>query len=604
MMTTSLKQSKAYWDNRVKAEKVWQESAKKDMEKYNQHIVDMYNQTISDINQQIKADLALSEGKLVKADAMKEYESLAKRAVDKANALRAKGKHVTRKDFSEDVNNRLKVYNATMRINRNEIIKSKIGARLVELGVDQEESLTNKLWNDYIKEKERQAGILGITTKSNLWTSKEVQAQIAGQIAGANFSKRIWADIDGLKGQLDGLVSSAVIRGESPQEMAKWLTGMVSSTVSNQKYAAERLARTETARVQFEAQKKSIIDTGYKYVKWIAEGSACKVCREIAYKDNGYDEDGVYKAKDVPDIPVHPNCMCSISAHWVDDDKLPKEPKNEDKDLQTIIDGLQSSNFISTYGNKIANELAKKINTLMPEQKKMYIKNLKNITFREPSSGGANVVDKVVEISKKDLLGTKTENKFGIFFHETGHAFDVPKPLEKGKMPSLEDVLNPSQKVGLAESTLKDFNNDVYKDIPNFDSLGKRPRRNSKAYKTWNENYMALMDKRSKAEDAFDGEIDKLKKLSPLSRSNLSDMIESADSRLGDYKWSSNPLGMGHAQKNYGYWKDKDIGNAESEFFAEVNSAVATNPESLELIKKYFPISYKKYWEVVKLINK
>lgn len=319
---TSLKQSKAYWDNRIKAEKAWQELAKKDMEKYNQHIVGMYNRTISDINQQIKADLALSEGKLVKADAMKEYESLAKRAVDKANALRAKGKHVTRKDFNEDVNNRLKVYNATMRINRNEIIKSKIGARLVELGIDQEQSLTNKLWNAYVKEKERQAGILSITTKSNLWTSKEVQEQIAGQIAGANFSKRIWANIDSLKGQLDGLISSAVIRGESPQQMAKWLTGMVSSTVGNQEYAAERLARTEMARVQFEAQKKSIVDTGYKYVKWIAEGSACKVCRDIAYKDNGYDEDGVYKAKDVPDIPVHPNCMCSISAHWVDNGVL------------------------------------------------------------------------------------------------------------------------------------------------------------------------------------------------------------------------------------------------------------------------------------------
>lgn len=348
-MATSLKKSKAYWDARVKAEKAWQESAKKDMEKYNQHIVGMYNQTISDINQQIKADLALSEGKLVKADAMKEYESLAKRAVDKANALRAKGKHVTRKDFSEDVNNRLKVYNATMRINRNEIIKSKIGARLVGLGIDQEQSLTNKLWNDYIQEKERQAGILGITTKSNLWTSKEVQEQIAGQIAGANFSKRIWADIDGLKGQLDGLVSSAVIRGESPQQMAKWLTGMVSSAVTNQEYAAERLARTEMARVQFEAQKKSIIDTGYKYVKWIAEGSACKVCREIAYKDNGYDEDGVYKANDVPDVPVHPNCMCSISAHWIDD-KLSKDNSLEITDISDFSDALQKN-----YGISVSN---------------------------------------------------------------------------------------------------------------------------------------------------------------------------------------------------------------------------------------------------------
>lgn len=596
--------SNDYWKKREAAEKEWQKQAEKNMQAYNQHIAQMYQNAIDEINRQIKSDLGFADNKLITAKNMQEYETLAKEAVKKANALRAKGHYVIRKDFSKDVNDRLKIYNATMRINRNEMLKSKIGARLVELGIEQETDLTKKLWNDYTKEKERQAGILGITAKSDLWTSKEVQGQIYKQIATANFSKRVWADIDGLKGQLDGLVSTAIIRGDNPKTMAKWLTGMVSATIGNQRYVAERLARTETARVQFEAQQKSILDAGYKYVKWMAEGSACKLCREIAYKDNGYDENGVYKAKDVPDIPVHPNCMCSISAYWVDNDKLPKEPKNEDKDLEAIIDGLKSSNFTSTYGEKVANELATKINTLIPEQKKMYINNLKNITFREPASGGANVVDRIVEISKKDLLGTKTENKFGIFFHETGHAFDVPKPLEKGKMPSLEDVLNPSQKVGLAESTLKDFNHDVYKDIPNFDSLGKRPRRNSKAYKAWNENYMALMDKRSKAEDAFDGEIDKLKKLSAVSRSNLSDMIESADSRLGDYKWSSSPLGMGHAQKNYGYWKDKDIGNAESEFFAEVNSAVATNPESLELIKKYFPSSYKKYWEVVKLINK
>lgn len=355
-MMTSLKQSKTYWNNRIKAEKAWQELAKKDMEKYNQHMVGMYNRAISDINQQIKADLALSEGKLVKADAMKEYESLAKRAVDKANALRAKGKHVTRKDFSEDVNNRLKVYNATMRINRNEIIKSKIGARLVELGIDQEQSLTNKLWNDYIKEKERQAGILGITTKSNLWTSKEVQEQIAGQVAGANFSKRIWADIDGLKGQLDGLISSAVIRGESPIKTAKWLTGMVSASITNQEYVAERLARTETARIYFTAEQNSLMKYGYKFVKWIAEGSACKVCREIATKSTEYGDDGVYPIREVPNIPVHPNCMCSISAYWVDDNKLPKESKDQNKDENPFYDVSKFNNADEVLFNKKSND--------------------------------------------------------------------------------------------------------------------------------------------------------------------------------------------------------------------------------------------------------
>ena len=384
--------SNDYWNKREIAEKEWQKQVEKNMQAYNQHIIQMYQNAIDEINRQIKSDLGFADNKLISAKDMQEYETLAKEAVKKADALRVKGHFVTRKDFSKDVNDRLKIYNATMRVNRNEMLKSKIGARLVELGVEQETDLTKKLWNDYTKEKERQAGILSITAKSDLWTSKEVQGQIYKQIANASFSQRIWADIDGLKGQLDGLVSTAIIRGDNPKVMAQWLTGRVSAAVGNQRYVAERLARTETARVQFEAQQKSIIDAGYKYVKWMAESSACKLCREIAYKDNGYDEDGVYKAKDVPDIPVHPNCMCSISAYWVEGIKNASgNDESVNKDLQTIIDGLQQSDFTSTYGKEISTELANKINGLNPEQRQMYINNLKNVKFVEPKIGRAHV---------------------------------------------------------------------------------------------------------------------------------------------------------------------------------------------------------------------
>lgn len=334
-----------YWKKRELAEKKWQMQVENNIQSYNQRIVQMYQNAIDDINRQIKSDLAFSGGKLVTAKGMQEFETLAKEAVKKANELRKNGHHVTRKDFSKDVNNRLKIYNATMRINRNEMLKSKIGVRLVDLGVEQEADLTKKLWNAYIKEKERQAGILKVTAKSNLWTSKEVQEQIAKQIGGANFSQRIWANVDSLKGQLDGLISSAIIRGENPVKMARWLVDQVSDTVTNQRYAAERLARTETARVQFEAQKMSILDNGYKYVKWIAEGAACKICRAIADKDNGFDEYGVYKAKDIPDIPVHPNCMCSISAYWVDD-----KNKLNDSDLQALNNYISSDSYkINSY---------------------------------------------------------------------------------------------------------------------------------------------------------------------------------------------------------------------------------------------------------------
>lgn len=48
--------------------------------------------------------------------------------------------------------------------------------------------------------------------------------------------------------------------------MARYIVTKVSDRFSNARYAAERLARTETARVQFVAQKKSVIDNGYKYM--------------------------------------------------------------------------------------------------------------------------------------------------------------------------------------------------------------------------------------------------------------------------------------------------------------------------------------------------
>lgn len=315
-----------YWAKREKAERAWQIEQDKNFDKYVKELGEIYQKAIDNINREIRADIGIANGQLIKADKMAEYERLAKAMVKKADAMRAKGHVVTRKDFSKDVNDRLKIYNAAMRVNRNEILKSMIGEQLVDLGIDQEVDLTKKLWNDYTKEKERQAGILGVTTKNKTWANTDTAEIIYGQIANANFSKRIWANVDSLKGRLDGLVSTAIIRGDNPKEMAKWLTGEVGATIKNQRYVAERLARSETARVQFSVQKMSALDNGYKYVKWYAEGLACKACKAIAGDDVGYG-DGIYPVKEVPDIPVHPNCMCSISSYWVEDDKKNAEEK-------------------------------------------------------------------------------------------------------------------------------------------------------------------------------------------------------------------------------------------------------------------------------------
>lgn len=64
---------------------------------------------------------------------------------------------------------------------------------------------------------------------------------------------------------------------------------------------------------------------------WTAESVACRACREIAERDDtGVGEAGVYKLNDVPELPVHPNCRCSIVAWYPDRD-------GEKVDLKKIV---------------------------------------------------------------------------------------------------------------------------------------------------------------------------------------------------------------------------------------------------------------------------
>ena len=250
---------------------------------------------------------------------MKRFEREAKELVAKASQLRKQGKSVAYDDFSREENARMKVYNVTMRVNRLEYLKAQIGLFLVDLGSDVGHELAEKLTDDYISEVKRQAGILG-ENLSSLWTNKEVARIIMAQTGSATFSQRLWANMDALKAELDGVIASGIIKGDNPREMARRLKSQVADTVKNHKYVTERLARTESARVQFSAQAQSIKEAGYKYCMWHDEPKACSICQATS-QHKGEHGVGVYELDKVPSIPVHPNCRCSISAYWVDEDK-------------------------------------------------------------------------------------------------------------------------------------------------------------------------------------------------------------------------------------------------------------------------------------------
>lgn len=322
----------SYWDRRAKEERKWQEKNLVDDAAFNLMIERYYNDVIAQINKDIDHQfqgLAKAVGGLntayaeVNAADIADYEAEAHKLVMQAAQMRSLGKHVSFASFGDDANRRMRIYNATMRINRLEYIKSQVGLHLTEANMNIDSNLRVKLSNSYIKEVKRQAGILGSNLKFNdaIIGDTNVAKIVMKQVAGANWSQRLWLDQDALKAALDSAMTTGLIAGQSNQAIARNLRDQVKTTIKNHVYVTERLARTETARVQYEAQVDSIKAADYKYVKWYAEPGACRVCQEIADNDEydlGY---GVFPVDEVPEIPIHPNCRCSISAYWVENKK-------------------------------------------------------------------------------------------------------------------------------------------------------------------------------------------------------------------------------------------------------------------------------------------
>lgn len=314
------KNSDEYWKQREQDEKDWINENIKNGQDFDKLIQKYYDSLLQNINKDIseqyirygkREGYALSEArKKVSQEDINAFSSEAKRITAKARTIYKKKGKVEYADFSDEVNTRLRLYNATMRINRLEMLKAQIGLEMIENNMDIYGTVIDYLNDSYINELKRQAGILA-SSASNV-KAAETASIVMATTGNANFSERLWANSDVFKARLDQLLTKQMVQGLNPTVIARDLKPYLKDEVKNARYVTERLARTETSRVQGQAQLNSFRKYGYKYVKWIAEPSACKVCASIAATN-----DGVYTLDDVPTKPVHPNCMCSFSA-WYD----------------------------------------------------------------------------------------------------------------------------------------------------------------------------------------------------------------------------------------------------------------------------------------------
>lgn len=291
-------QSNNYW--RRREEENLRANRKTEAE-YEKAINDTYKYMLDQIQKEINGFYA----KYARAEGITLSE--AKRRVSKIDIEeygRKAARYVKTKDFSKQANDEMRLYNATMKINRLELLKANIGLELVA-GFDElqkyfEEKLTNRTMDEF----KRQSGILGRTVQNN---EKAAHAIVNASFKNATYSDRIWMYQGILKAELDSLLKTGLIQGKHPTELARHLQKRFGVSA----YNANRLMTTELARVQTEAQKQSFIRNGFTQYTFLAIGTACEACR--ALNEKHFDIDKMMPGENAP--PMHPNCRCSVAAY-------------------------------------------------------------------------------------------------------------------------------------------------------------------------------------------------------------------------------------------------------------------------------------------------
>ena len=263
-----------------------------------------------------------------------------------AFASKAK-KYVEKRDFSPKANQELRLYNATMRINRLELLKANIGLEMIDGFNDLEHLMDNSLTKrttDELKRQEeilrRDAGILGETIHDN---AKTVGSIVNASFNNATWSERIWGNQTQLRNELSSLLTQGLIQGRNPRVLAPSLEKMFGVSRRN----AERLMATELARVQTDAQMQTFKENDIDEYIFLSMDTACKTC--MALNEEHFPVKDAMPGENAP--PIHPNCRCSTAA-YIDREALERELFGN-KVIDSAGSNVQPTGELGVFGKAV-----------------------------------------------------------------------------------------------------------------------------------------------------------------------------------------------------------------------------------------------------------
>lgn len=292
-----------YWRKR-------EEENRKRLIKDNKKFMSKLKRNQNDARKEIQKEIDAFYGRYASKEGIS--MEIARERVTKLNiedyAAKAK-RYVKERNFTPTANEELRLYNATMRINRLELLKKNIELELLSLYSGEERLMLDHFTTEALYEYERLSGILGVTVASR---RKELSALINASFKNATWSTRLWDNQNALKTALNRELNRAMVQGLNSRQAARNIRDQFGVSVDN----SERLMVTEQARIRTAVFEDSANQMGFTEYEYIAEPTACKICAPL---------DGeIIKIKDmevgVNAAPMHPHCMCS-QANYMDRDE-------------------------------------------------------------------------------------------------------------------------------------------------------------------------------------------------------------------------------------------------------------------------------------------
>lgn len=472
---------------------------------------------------------------------------------------------------------------------------------------------------------------------------KYIEELVNKPVNGMRFSERLYKRRNGLANNVTASLIQGAASGKGYRKIAKEIGEL---TEANYKQAL-RIARTEGGRAQSIAKQRSYQEAKDKGVRiqkrWLAtldkktrhqhqilDGKTVEIEEPFEFEGNKADGPRLFGVAGL-DI----DCRCTtvtvvngISPELRKDNENKeiikynnyeewaaskgyeqREAKIRTKKI-SIAEAMAKTNMKDNVGKDNYDEFSNRLNNIQNERvKSLFDRFGDQMSFGKLKNSRAYANGSFIQLSQEAFDGRKSNSPLQTVFHEIGHAFDsiglkkvtgserVPtgNVIKKKILRRMVDVEETVSHIsGLPKYRLKDtINRDIWeyvngKDLPSFEDLGPKPRKKAEK-EAWEEKRSEIF--RTSRDNFEKFEKDMIAKYGKGTKaiSVLSDIYESTP-----HCESSLPFGSGHGKTYY-----KDVGKAETEFFAHMVGITTTNDESYAVVNEIFPNAVKTWENIV-----